>query len=334
MKSNILYFLSFFLFFGIACTDQKKEATPEAEILPEKVVAVPKFFADSAYYFVEKQVTFGPRVPNTNSHVLTGDYLVEKLNAYGGSVTEQRFKAFTYDGQQLSLRNIIAGFYPEKQKRILLAAHWDSRPFADKDTENKDQPIEGANDGASGVAVLLEIARVMAHSKPPEVGIDIIFFDGEDWGEKYNEGYVQTPDTLSTWYCLGSQHWARNKHIKNYSAFYGILLDMVGAQGSQFRKEGLSVRVAPKVVEKIWTRAAKLGYSNYFINARSAEITDDHQFVNNPGKIPMVNIVHYDPVYGYFGDYHHTHLDNLSIIDKETLRVVGETLLNVIYYEE
>ncbi|MDH5603312.1 MAG: M28 family peptidase [Cyclobacteriaceae bacterium] len=295
---------------------------------------MPKFFADSSYYFVEKQVSFGPRVPNTTAHVQTGNYLIDKLKAYGASVTEQHFTAFTYDAQKLTLRNIIATFYPEKQKRILLAAHWDSRPFADKDTDRQDQPIDGANDGASGVAVLLEIARVLSLSNPPEVGVDIILFDGEDWGEKYNEGYVQTPDTLATWYCLGSQHWARNKHEKNYSAYYGILLDMVGAQGSQFRKEGLSVRVAPKVVEKIWKRAEKLGYSNYFVNARSSEITDDHQFVNDPGKIPMVNIVHYDPVYGYFGNYHHTHLDNISIIDKETLRVVGETLLNVIYYEE
>ena len=326
---KVFYFL---LLLGACSGPGKKSNEVETPLPEEKIVDVPKFNGDSAFQYVKKQVDFGPRVPGSEGHANTATYLIEQLSSYGAKITTQEFSATTFDNKQLSLTNIVGSLFPEKQKRILLAAHWDTRPFADKDTERIDEPIEGANDGASGVAVLLEIARVLSTS-PPDVGIDIIFFDGEDWGDKYNSGHVPTPDTLESWYCLGSQYWAKNKHKKNYSAYYGILLDMVGAQGSQFRKEGLSVMAAPKVVDRIWQRAASLGYSNFFVNKTAGAITDDHQFVNDPGKIPMVNIVHYDPVHGYFGDYHHTHRDNLSIIDKEILKIVGETVLHVIYHE-
>ena len=315
-----------------ACREDKSK-DKIADIKEEKVVLVPTFNPDSAYFFIEQQVAFGPRVPGQKEHIQTGDYLVKTLKSFSANVIEQKFSTTTYDGHQVELRNIIASFFPEKTKRILLAAHWDTRPFADKDKDKPNEAAQGANDGASGVGVLLEIARVLGRGPSPEVGVDIIFFDGEDWGERVDAGYVNTPDSLESWWCLGSQHWSKNKHDPNYSAFYGILLDMVGARGSQFHREGLSMRVAPKIVAKIWDRAHKMGYSGFFVKKNRAEITDDHKFVNEIAKIPMVNIVHYDPQHGYFGDYHHTHKDHIDLIDKEVLKIVGTVVLNVVYYE-
>ena len=208
--------------------------------------------------------------------------------------------------------------------------------FADKDEqiERREDPIDGANDGASGVAVLLEIARVIhAAEEKPEVGIDIILFDGEDWGER-NDGPKTSPSGgLESWWCLGSQHWSKNKHLKNYSAYYGILLDMVGGRNAQFRMEGLSDQYAGKVVKKIWDWGNALGHGMLFVYEKEMEIMDDHKFVNEVAMIPTVNIVHFEPPYGYFGDFHHTHKDNLNLIDKEVLRAVGETVLYVIYHE-
>ncbi len=335
---NKLYVVMLSAWVVIAFSCQRKAADLEDTVskLPEKRVEVPVFSADSAYNFVEKQVNFGPRVPNSKAHRITGDYLVKKLKSYGAEVTEQRFEATTFDNETLYLRNIIAGFFPEKQKRILLAAHWDTRPFADKDEDEarRNEPIDGANDGASGVAVLLEIGRKL-HENPekPEVGVDIIFFDGEDWGELNSGPRKRTPQGLDSWWCLGSQYWSKNKHLPNYSAYYGILVDMVGARNAQFHVEGLSSNYAGKVVKKIWNWGNALGYSHLFVYDKKPAITDDHKYVNEIARIPMVNIVHYDQEYGYFGDFHHSHKDNLELIDKNVLKGVGETLLYVIYHE-
>lgn len=305
----------------------------EPEKLPENVV-VPAFSADSAYHFVEKQVSFGARIPNTPAHRQAGEYFVETLKRYGADLTIQEFQAQTFDGKTLNLKNIIASFNGDKSKRILLAAHWDTRPFADKDAENPDAVFQGANDGASGVAVLLEIARVFSTSVRPDVGVDIILFDGEDWGEKVGEeGRHPLPDGLQEWWCLGSQHWSRNKHKPNYSAYYGILLDMVGAENAQFHREGYSMEFAPSVVEKVWNHAQRLGYSHVFIRKTQEPVTDDHYFVNTIARIPMIDIVHYEPGIGYFGTFHHTQADNMDLISKETLGIVGSTVLNTIYYE-
>jgi Peptidase family M28 len=300
---------------------------------PARVVKVPEFNGDSAYYFVKKQVKFGPRVPNSMAHRKAGDYFIDQFKKRGATVTAQEFEATTFDNHQLNLRNIIASFNPEKQKRILLAAHWDTRPFADKDSAKKDAPFDGANDGASGVGVLLEMARHLGKI-PASAGVDIILFDGEDWGEKDNGGRQDLPPDLDSWWCLGSQYWAKHKHKPNYSAYYGILLDMVGAKSSRFFREGTSLEYAPKIVEKVWNAAERLGFSNYFVKQNEAGITDDHRFVNEIAKIPMIDIVHYQPGIGYFGDYHHSQKDNLGIISKETLGIVGAVLMNVVYYEE
>lgn len=325
----------FFVFaFAMACKQDKEKSIKTAKEVPPRVVKVPKFNGDSAYAFVKKQVDFGPRIPNTSAHEKASGYLINTLKKYGGDVSEQKFTAVNYEGNNLQLKNIIASFSPEKTKRILLAAHWDTRPFADKDKEKPDARFDGANDGASGVGVLLEIARLMKDQKP-NVGIDIILFDGEDWGEKNGEqSKNQPPEGYEEWWCLGSQYWSHHKHRPNYAAYYGILLDLVGAKGSKFYREGTSVEFAPRIVEKIWETAGRLGYSDVFINQIPGSITDDHLFVNEVGKIPMADIIHYDPVNGFFGDYHHTRKDNISIIDKDVLGIVGNVVMNVVYYEE
>lgn len=325
---QIKYFVSIALFSLASCTGEKdKKIAGE----PEKI-AVPEFNADSAYFFVKKQVDFGPRIPNSESHRKAGDYFVAKFKRYGASVIEQKFSATTYNHQNVNLRNIIASFNPEKKKRVLLAAHWDTRPFADKDIEKPNSQFDGANDGASGVGVLLEIARLIG-SDSLHVGIDIILFDGEDWGEPGEQHRTNPlPKNLADWWCLGSQHWSKNKHKSNYTANFGILLDMVGGKNAQFARDGYSVEYAPSVLDKVWSSASRLGYSHIFLNDRSGFITDDHRFVNELAKIPMIDIVNYDPVTG-FGDFHHTRKDNMEIISKETLKVVGRTVLNVIYSE-
>lgn len=325
-------FLAIFLL-GIALScqsDREKKSTVPVET-PEKTVKVPVFDRDSCYAYIRRQVEFGPRVPNQPAHRRTADFLVNTLKRFGAQVNVQEFKATTFDGTELSLKNIIASFQPEKQKRILLAAHWDTRPFADKDKTKTLTPIDGANDGASGVGVLLEIARHL-HNTPPDAGVDIILFDGEDWGEK--EGEKIAPDkSLDSWWCLGSQHWSRNKHKPNYSAYFGILLDMVGAKDARFHREGYSLEFAPGIVEKVWNTASRLGFSHVFIRQNQDGIIDDHLFVNTRARIPMINIVQFDPAHGFFGDYHHTHKDNLELISKETLFIVGTTVANVVYHE-
>jgi len=312
----------------VGCGRDSKNSQPET---PVKVVNVPTFNADSAYYFVQKQVDFGPRIPNSAAHKKAGDYFIAQFKTYGAVVKVQEFTATTFDNTKVNLRNIIASFNAERKKRILLAAHWDTRPFSDKDKEKPSAAFDGANDGASGVGVLLEIARNLKN-QPTDVGVDIILFDGEDWGERAGTTAPPVPNNLEVWWCLGSQYWARNKHVPNYSATFGILLDMVGGKDARFGFEGYSLEYAPSVVDKVWKTASRLGYSNTFINAKDGPITDDHVFVNINAKIPMIDIVSYDDT-GSFGDFHHTQGDNMSIISKQTLNAVGQTILQVIYYE-
>lgn len=324
MKNN--YWLLALLFLSWSCNS--KESETEATILATK--PYPVFSADSAYAFVEKQVDFGPRVPGTPGHAATRAWLISKLKEYGFTVQTQDFEAKTYDGLTWNLSNIIASHNPEATKRVLLAAHWDTRRIADKDTERIDQPIDGANDGGSGVGVLLEIARVIgSQDLKPSVGIDIIFFDGEDDGEP-DKSLVQNNSQI--WWCLGSQHWSKNKHQSNYSAYYGILVDLVGAKNARFFREGHSRQFASGILKKVWTNAARIGHGDFFVNKDAPEILDDHYFVNQYGGIPMIDILEFSPDYG-FGLYHHTHSDAMDLIDVRTLRVVGETVLFTIYQE-
>lgn len=296
----------------------------------KKLVEVPTFSGDSAYAYVDAQVAFGPRVPNTKGHQECAQYLVNKLESFGAKVMVQEAVLTAFDGTKLQAKNIIAAFRPEIKNRVALMAHWDTRPFADmeEDPEKQRQPILGANDGGSGVGVLLEVARQLG-KKSTNIGIDIILFDAEDYG---TPRWIESSG-IESW-CLGSQYWARNPHIKGYYAQYGILLDMVGAPGAVFTREALSMHVGADIIEKVWNTAHSLGYSDFFSYDKTPQIIDDHTFVNKIANIPTIDIIQHDPTTeAFFGKYWHTHNDNMDVIDKQTLKAVGQTLLHVIYNE-
>lgn len=311
-----------------ACSGQKK---PSNLTVAEKATATPvvaSFDADSAYAFVKKQVSFGPRVPGSEAHQACANYFVSSFETYDASVSVQEFTAKGYDGTLWKGKNIIASYLPEEKERILLCAHWDSRFIAEKD-EDKDKqktPIDGANDGASGVGVLIEIARQL-QIKSPNIGVDIILFDVEDQGAPY---YASSPETEDSW-CLGSQHWADEAVKNNYKARWGILLDMVGAGDAVFMKEQISLYYAQPLVDYVWDKAIAMGYSNYFINQKGGIVTDDHLYVNRIAKIPCIDIIDYDDHRGGFNTTWHTHNDNIDNIDKNTLKAVGDVVLEVVY---
>jgi Zn-dependent M28 family amino/carboxypeptidase len=229
------------------------------------------------------------------------------------------------------MRNIIGSYNPENENRVLLFAHWDSRPFSDEEADpvKQKQPVLGADDGASGVGVLLEIARQL-QLKMTNVGVDIIFFDIEDFGQP-NFGEKIVP---GDWWCLGSQYWAKTPHIEDYKAKYGILLDMVGSADATFLKEGYSREYAASVVENIWSKAAKLGCSQFFIGQNGGAITDDHVPVNELRRIPSVNIINMKNTGTGFASYWHTQNDDMRNINRVTLKAVGQTVMEVIYSEK
>jgi hypothetical protein len=289
-----------------------------------------EFDASSAYAFVKKQVEFGPRIPGTPAHAACAEWFVKTLRQWTPDVVVQDFKARAFDGRPLEGKNIVASFNSEARDRILLCAHWDSRPFADHDPDpaNHFRPVIGANDGASGAGVLLEVARCLSLRKPA-VGVDILLLDLEDFGAHANwRGSAQND------WALGSQYWAKNPHREGYRARFGILLDMVGASGAVFPKEGTSLYFAPDVVKKVWTAARGLGLSDYFIETESDPLIDDHLYINQHAGIPTVDIIDYDAGRGGFAESWHTVGDTLDKIDKKTLSAVGRTVLAVIYQEK
>ena len=316
------------LFFS--CEEEKKKGPTLSKPKKKKIaISRPEFNADSAYAFIAKQVAFGPRVPNTEAHVMAGNYLSSKLQSYGFEMIEQKAVVKAYDGKKLNMKNIIGQHKKHLNNRILLFAHWDSRPIADQDDEDRDQAIDGANDGASGVGILLEVARQI-QAKDPEIGIDIIFFDAEDYGQPIDAPGKRLPGT----WCLGSQYFAKNPHRANYSANFGILLDMVGAKHATFTKEAISRYYAAPVVDKVWDIAASLGHSDYFVPQETTHVgDDDHVYINKFLKIPSIDIIQYYSPTGGFAPHWHTHDDTMDIIDKNTLTAVGETVLATVFQE-
>lgn len=330
MKNIILSGLLFSL---IACSCGNK-ATKNTELVQDYQQVSPAFSADSAYAYVDKQVSFGYRIPNTPEHIACGDYLVAELKRFGAEVQEQKAVLTAYDGTKLNARNIIGSYGVDKKNRVLLFAHWDTRPYSDHDPDpaNYRKPLLGANDGASGVGVLLEVARVL-QSQQPEVGVDIIFFDAEDYGTP-EFAKKEGESTDHTW-CLGSRYWANNPHVANYKAKFGILLDMVGTDGATFYKEYFSNKYAKNIVEKVWNTAGQLNYGRFFIGKEGGGVTDDHLPVNEIRRIPSIDIIDYDLDNGN-GFFHswHTQKDDMSNISKETLGAVGQVVLEVIYKEK
>lgn len=309
-----------------ACKEDSKSKNTEAP----RNVHIPTFSGDSAHAFVQRQVDFGFRIPGREEHTMCKKWLSNTLASYGATVKEQDFETSFFDAVNVIATNIIAQFNPQQKKRILLAAHWDSRSVADKETDEsaRKNPISGADDGGSGVAVLLEIARMISQN-PINLGVDIILFDAEDQGDSGDA----CQNTCS--WCLGSQHWARNLYPKNYKPEYGILLDMVGSKNASFYKEGYSRSYAGAQVDKIWTLAGRMGYSDFFIDRPIGPITDDHRFVNTIAKIPTLDIINLKPEKkdNWFHKCWHTQCDDIENIDKRTLRVVGQVVTAVLYKE-
>ena len=294
----------------------ESESVAAGDVVSQPPLA--NFNADSAYSFIQKQVDFGPRVPNTEAHKAAGNWLSDKLRGYGLNVIEQKANLKAFDGTMLNARNIFAQYNPDKKERVLLLAHWDCRPWADMDPDpaKKESPIDGANDGASGVGVLLEIARQLSQNKLDK-GVDILLVDAEDWGTEGDD---------DSW-ALGTKYFAENPPVKGYSPVYAVLLDMVGGENAIFCREYFSEKAAPSLAEKIWQTAASLGYGNLFLNRLGSAVLDDHVQLIRAG-IPAIDIIEYNPESeNGFNAHWHTASDNMDGISKKTLEAVGNTLM-------
>ena len=334
-KHPIIITICCLTFLFCACTGGKKSSA-QPTVVAEPVG--PAFMADSAYLFCQQQCDFGPRVMNSEAHEQCGAWIAATFRRFGMDVTLQKADLRGYDGTMLHSTNIIASYLPERQERLLLCAHWDSRPWADNDpdSQNHRQPVMAANDGASGVAVMLEVARLLSLQQPDSpLGIDFVCFDAEDWGTpQWADSQGNDADT----WALGAQHWAE-RWRQGGSAVkyrYGILLDMVGGEGSRFYQEGVSLHYAANIVKKVWRAAETIGYGSIFLKEEGGMITDDHVPVNQQAGIPCIDIIPYYPdcQASSFGPTWHTVNDNMDHIDKTTLQAVGQTLVQVIYSEQ
>lgn len=289
------------------------------------------FNADSAYTHIARQVSFGPRVPGSEGHAMCRNYIMGVLESIGvDTVIVQSAVVEAFNGDKLPIANIIARINSEKDRRVLLAAHWDTRPWADNDEneELRDKPILGANDGGSGVGVLLEIARNLVATRP-SIGVDLFFFDAEDYGSRESDG-----GDSDSW-CLGSQYWEQHPvpYVDGRKPAYGILLDMVGGRDARFYVEALSLYNAERATLKVWNEAKSIGHGDIFCSEIGGAVTDDHIILTRAG-IPTTDIIELNNIGTQsFPPTWHTHNDNMEFIDCSSLRAVGETVLSVIYKE-
>ena len=272
-----------------------------------------EFSGASAFKYIEQQIAFGPRVPNTPAHQQAGDWLLGELRARADTVIVQAFQSRTSKGQTLRLRNFFARFQPQVTDRILLVAHWDSRPFADKSPNLGQQrlPVPGANDGGSGVAVLLGVADALK-AKPPTIGVDLLFVDGEDYGD-----FADSTETL-----LGSRYFAKHQP-PGYTTLFAVVFDMVGDKDLQFLQEGYSAQNAPEVVQRVWQTADRLGYGNVFVKRVTQSLTDDHVPLQQAG-IRAIDVIDFD------FPYHHTTEDTIDKVSAESLQIVGNVAVALI----
>lgn len=313
-----------------SCKSTKK--TADEAMTDSAALVGPEFNADSAFNFVAMQCSFGPRTMNSKAHDRCEKWIVNQFEKYGMKVERQRADLKGYDGTTLKSCNIIARYNPDAKKRIVICSHWDSRPWADNDYDknNWHKPVMGANDGASGVGVMLELARLLQNDSTLSLGIDFVCFDAEDWGTPEWEENKSEEDT----YALGAQYWAT--HLpEGYQPLYGILLDMVGGQGAKFYQEGVSKMYAQDVMTKVWNAAHGIGYGDYFPMADGAMVTDDHVPLNEKAGIPTIDIIPYYPdcAQSSFGPTWHTVYDDMEHIDINTLKAVGQVMVQVIYTE-
>ena len=323
----LIVLLAIMISSGASC-QRKPKPIEVIEVRP----AGPDFNADSAYAYCYAQCEFGPRIMNSDAHERCGQWIAGKFQEFGCQVELQQAALTGYDGTMLKATNIIARVHPEKQQHILICAHWDSRPWADNDPDSTNwmTPVMAANDGASGVGVMLEVARLLQGNDSLNYGIDFVCFDAEDWGVPQWSNHSD----FNSW-ALGANYWASHYKPDGFSTVFGILLDMVGGQAAQFYQEDMSMRYAPHIVERVWNAAHAAGYSGYFPKNVGGGVTDDHLPVNEKAGIPTVDIIpHYpDCEASSFGPTWHTVSDDMDHIDKNTLKAVGQTVIQVLFTE-
>lgn len=326
MKKTVIHLivcLSVMVFLH-SCGSDSKPTTAETSKKEEEIkapVMIPTFSADLAYDKIASQVAFGPRNPNTEAHQKTKQWIIDELKSLGLKVNTQTFRANTFKGEKYTGTNIIGHYKPEYQNRILLLAHWDTRFMADmEEGDLKNKPIPGADDGGSGVGVLLALANLVVDNEV-NVGIDFLFLDAEDQGEDGGGN----PES----WCQGAQYYASNMMISSAKPQFGILLDMVGAKDAVFMKEEISMTFAGHIMHKVWAMAQGMGYGRYFSNQKTTAALDDHFFINRTAGIPTIDIIYKNDA--GFGKHWHTHSDNMDIIDKKTLQAVGQVVTAVIY---
>ncbi len=321
-----------------ACSSKGSATTADSDSVAQATLPeAPTANADSVYAYVEAQTSSGPRTPGSAAHARCVEMLKSRLVAAGAEVSVDAGSGTLADGTSIRFENIFGRFGDAFRRRVLLLAHYDTRPWADEDPDpaNHNTPIDGANDGASGVAVLLEVARHIA-AKDPGIGVDILFTDAEDSGMSAPEGSDEA--TLMRYensWCIGTQHWVRNipyDIAKGEMPAYAILVDMVGASGAVFAKEYFSMRSAPQVVSKVWDAAARRGYGEMFVQKRGGAINDDHIHIIGAG-IPAIDIIDAGRPGGFTPTWH-TLADNIANIDRTTLQAVAQVLLDVIYTEK
>ncbi len=272
------------------------------------------FDAEQAMRYVETQLAFGPRVPGSLGHQRTGDWITRMMRQRADTVIEQRWNHVTVSGDTLPMRNILARIRPDLTDRVLYVAHWDTRPIADEESDptRRSLPVPGANDGASGVALLMALADALKKT-PPSVGVDLLFVDGEDYGD-----FPKDEDVL-----IGSRYFARNLPSPGYRPLYGVVWDMIADKDLQIAQEGYSVQRAPEVVAMVWNQAASLGYSKYFVPSNQGGVTDDHLPLLEVGlRVIDVIDLQYPP--------HHTLEDTIDKISKKSLQIVGDVALSLL----
>ena len=329
MKIILLVTLATGLMLGYGCNSGTKDiqdSNTTSTENKEAAIKVPDFNADLAYTHIEQQVAFGPRTPGSEAQLKCAAWMESQLKPLCDTVYRQQTQLLAGDKKtKLRCINLIGVINPKAKRRILFLAHWDSRPWADQDPNGKDKAVDAADDGASGVAVLIELAHALKTTplNNPDIGVDILLTDVEDYGK--NEWGDDS-------YALGTQYWARNPHVPGYTAQAGILLDMVGGKNARFPIEANSRQYAANVQNEVWAAANKAGYSSFFVYDQGGAITDDHMPVNEILKIPTIDII--DLPAGSptaFPAHWHTLNDNMNIIDKNTLKAVGQTLLQYLY---
>ena len=325
MFRGIQYSILVLLLLCVSCVKQQQSSTTNSQLST--------FSADSAYTYIAQQLAFGARVPGTQAHEACGDWLVSELARHGAQVKNQHGTMTNYAGKPQAIRNIVAILEGNTSHAILLCAHWDCRPWSDEEElyEDRFEPVMGANDGASGVGVILEMVRQLALRKAKGEFIptvQVVFFDCEDMG---TPAHFTGSQRDHTW-CLGSQYWAQEYEHSTLNSQYGILLDMVGDPSATFPREYFSRQYAGSYVERLWREASKLGYGRYFVQqATYYPITDDHYYVNTIAGIPCVDVIDYKMnTETGFAHWWHTQHDDIHNINKQTLQAVGETVLTTI----